>query len=237
MTQYLLRLDDASDYMDTEKWGRMTELLDRYAIKPIFGIIPQNRDEVLVSRYTQNSRFWGWVHQRIAEGWTPAMHGYEHRYVTEDGGLNPIQKRSEFAGLPYEDQRKKIAAGYAILQEHGIAPEIFFAPSHTFDENTLRALQAMTPIRVISDTIACDIYKSGDFWFIPQQSGLVRRLPLRAVTFCYHPNTMNDGEFGKLEKFLDKQKSMFVSFSKQNLQYHTLGIFDYFLRQIYFLFH
>lgn len=44
MSQYLLRMDDASDYMDAEKWQRMEELLDRYGIKPLVGVIPDNRD-------------------------------------------------------------------------------------------------------------------------------------------------------------------------------------------------
>ena len=29
MSQYILRLDDASDYMDTEKWQRMEDMLDK----------------------------------------------------------------------------------------------------------------------------------------------------------------------------------------------------------------
>lgn len=42
MSQYILRLDDASDYMDVKKWQRMEELLDRHGIKPLVGIIPDN---------------------------------------------------------------------------------------------------------------------------------------------------------------------------------------------------
>jgi hypothetical protein len=40
MNNYILRLDDASDYMDLEKWTRVESLVDKYGIKPIFGIIP-----------------------------------------------------------------------------------------------------------------------------------------------------------------------------------------------------
>ena len=142
MSNYILRLDDASDYMDIEKWMRMERLLDKYQIKPIFGIIPKNGDESLVSKYQQNPEFWSLMHSWIDKGWIPAMHGYEHRYVTEDGGINPVNKRSEFAGLPYEEQAEKIRKGYQILDQHGIKPEIFFAPSHTFDKNTLKGIKA-----------------------------------------------------------------------------------------------
>ena len=30
-----MRLDDASEYMDVEKWQRMENLLDKYGIKPM----------------------------------------------------------------------------------------------------------------------------------------------------------------------------------------------------------
>ena len=51
---YLIRLDDASEYMDLEKWTRISNLLDKYGIKPIFGIIPNNRDDTLISKYRYN---------------------------------------------------------------------------------------------------------------------------------------------------------------------------------------
>ena len=209
MRQYILRLDDASDYMDLEKWRRMEKLLDKYGVKPLFGIIPKNADESLVSKYERNPHFWSLMHSWIDKGWTPAMHGYEHRYVTKDGGINPVNKRSEFAGLPYEEQAEKIRKGYQILVEHGIKPDIFFAPSHTFDENTLKAIKNETPIRIISDTVAWDVYKKDDFWFIPQQSGSVRKLPFQTITFCYHPNTIKDADVLRLESFISKGKDCF----------------------------
>lgn len=235
MGQYILRLDDASDYMDLEKWGRMEVLLDKYGIKPIFGIIPKNADESLVTKYEQNPEFWSLMHSWIDKGWTPAMHGYEHRYVTTDGGINPVNKRSEFAGLPYEDQAEKIRNGYKILVEHDIKPDIFFAPSHTFDENTLKAIKSETPIRIISDTVAWDVYKEGDFWFIPQQSGSVRKLPFKTVTFCYHPNTMNDGAFEGLEQFLRTYAKDFIRFDPTNLKPRNYTLADKALRWLYFI--
>ena len=55
MRTYLIRLDDASEYMDLDKWSRMEELLDKYNIKPIFGIIPDNQDPKLV--YFESEEF------------------------------------------------------------------------------------------------------------------------------------------------------------------------------------
>ena len=230
MRKYILRLDDASDYMDMEKWEYMTKLLDQYDVKPIFGIIPKNQDIVFLEKYKKNDSFWDWVHRRIEDGWIPAMHGYEHRYESKDSA----GRKSEFAELPYKMQRDKIEVGYAILREHGVAPKIFFAPSHTFDENTLRALQDVTPIRIISDTIAYDVYKKGDFWFVPQQSWRVSWQPFPLVTFCYHPNTTSEREFEKLRKALPKYKKYFVRFRKELLKNRDLNCIDRGLRTMYF---
>ena len=78
----------------------------------------------------------------------------------------------------------------------------------------MKALKEKTNIRVISDTIANDVYKKGDFWFIPQQSGGVRELPLKIVTFCYHPNVMEDKDFVVLEKFLQEHKNDFICYEE-----------------------
>lgn len=233
MAHYIMRLDDASDHMDIQKWSYMEELLDKYKIKPIVGVIPDNKDKSLVSKYGYNQYFWNLVHTWIAKEWTLAMHGYEHRYVSKDGGINPVHKRSEFAGVSYEEQAEKIRKGYQIFRSQGISPEIFFAPSHTFDKKTLQAISAETPIRVISDTVARDIYKDGEFWFIPQQSGLARTLPFKIVTFCYHPNTMNSELYKGLEKFLANNQRNFIPYSNKLLKDRKKDILDKMLQKMY----
>lgn len=237
MARYIMRLDDASDYMDIEKWNRMEQLLDKYGIKPIFGIIPENHDESLRGKYQRDPKFWEKMHAWEAKGWTPAMHGFEHKYVTDQGGINPVNKRSEFAGLSYEEQADKIERGWKTLNDYGFHPEIFFAPSHTFDENTLKALKDKTTIRVISDTIANDVYKRDEFWFIPQQSGSVRKLPFKTVTFCYHPNTMTDKSFEVLEAFFQQQKDNFVAYTRKLLSSRAYSVTDNILKTIYMMRH
>lgn len=234
LSKYILRLDDASEYMDIKKWTQMELLLDQYNIKPIFGIIPDNRDSSIIEKYEKDLDFWEKMKIWESKGWIPAMHGCEHKYVTNQGGINPVNKRSEFAGLPYSVQAEKIERGWKILGEHQFTPEIFFAPSHTFDENTLRALKEKTSIRIVSDTIAGDIYKENDFWFIPQQSGSVRKLPFKVVTFCYHPNTMKMDNFKNLEKFLQVNRERFVSYAELELKNRRLSLYDKMLRKIYF---
>ena len=211
------------------------EIFDKYEVKPVFGIIPDNKDESLTGAYERDELFWDKMIQWIELGWSPALHGFEHRYVTECGGINPVNSRSEFAGLTYEEQCGKIEKGYEILKNHRIIPEIFFAPSHTFDENTLKALKEKTDIRVVSDTIANDVYKKGDFWFIPQQSGTVRELPFKIVTFCYHPNMMKDKDYKVLEDFLKSHKDKFVCYHSNLLINRKLGLKDFLLRKMYFM--
>jgi len=59
------------------------------------------------------------------------------------------------------------------LENNDLEPKVFFAPSHTFDANTLEALRLESNIGVICDTIANNVYTLNAFYFIPQQTGEV----------------------------------------------------------------
>ena len=231
---YVIRLDDASDYNNLSNWNRMEKILNSYSIKPIVGVIPNNQDPSMVKAYKKNNDFWKKVKQWQNSGWIIAMHGYNHVYITDDGGINPIQKRSEFAGVSLKKQEDKIKNGIEIFKSKGIIPDAFFAPSHTFDENTLLALKKNSDIRIISDTIANDIYFENDFYFLPQQSGMVRKLPFKFVTFCYHPNTMRDNDFDELENFIKENRNKFNSLDIKNLTKRNKNILDKFLSLLYF---
>ena len=220
MAKYILRLDDACEKRNVDNWNRMEELLDKYGIKPLVGIIPHCEDPMM-DAYEVDSDFWHRVNNWMAKGWTIALHGYNHVYSTECGGINPVNRRSEFAGEPLCIQKEKIKKGIAIMREHDIEPKVFFAPSHTFDENTLRALKDESNIRVISDTIAWDSYVKNDFIFVPQQSGTVRKLPFKTTTFCYHPNTMTEKEFEILNAFLLNNAQSFMPFSANSKREYT----------------
>lgn len=232
MKKYIIRLDDAAEKMDLIKWQRIEELLDKFDIKPIVGVIPNCKDSEM-DKFQYDDNFWCKVKRWENKGWLIAMHGYEHLYVSNSKGINPIHNRSEFAGLPYNIQEHKIKSGYEIFLSKRIEPKIFFAPSHTFDENTLLALKNNTNIRIVSDTIAFDIYRKNDFIFIPQQSGKVRRLPFKCVTFCYHPNLMSENDFIELEKFISLNRKYFMYEINLNVK-RKYTIFDKLLSKIYF---
>ena len=235
-TKYLIRLDDACPTMNTELWGRMESLLDKYQVKPMVGVIPHNEDPKLQIE-PDNPDFWQVVNNWEKKGWTIAMHGYNHVYSSKDGGVNPMWNKSEFAGHTLECQRDKICKGVAIMRSYGLDPQYFFAPSHTFDNNTLIALKKETNIRIISDTIARKPYKQDDFIFIPLQSGHPIKLPFGGIlTICYHPNTMRDESFVSLEKFLKGEKGSFLAFEQLELEnLKGKSIFDAILSSLYFI--
>ena len=209
MRHYIIRLDDASEYMDVAKWESVADVIKKHGVKPIFGIIPNNSDSKMVGAYRFNESFWGLANQWIEQGWIPALHGYDHHYISNQGGINPVNNYSEFAGVSFEEQSRKIREGYNILSSHGIQPEIFFAPAHTYDENTISALKNETPIRCISDTVAWSVYKKDDIVYIPLLAGRIRNIPIKTATFCYHPNTMTEKDIDKLDKDLTRYAALF----------------------------
>lgn len=206
---YLIRLDDASDHMHIENWTRMERMLDKNGIQPLVGVIPVNRDPMLL-QFPEDSLFWEKAKHWQERGWRIALHGYEHVYSTNCGGINPVHDKSEFAGHTLEEQRRKIGEGFRVLRDKGLKPDVFFAPSHTFDENTLEAPRLETDVRMISDTVANDTYHRNGFTFIPQQAGRVRELPFKLTTICLHPNFTTEREFAEMEAFFKAHQGEFL---------------------------
>lgn len=233
MAQYILRLDDAAPHADWTKWDRMEILLNKYKIKPLVGVIPDCKDPD-INVHRENDNFWEKVRRWEEEGWTIAMHGYNHVYTTNGGGINPVNHKSEFADVPLEIQSEKIRKGISIFRKHQIEPEVFFAPSHTMDINTIEALKIESRIRIISDTIADRPYSKYGMTFVPQQSGRARKLPFQLVTFCYHPNVMTENDFLYLDTFLNTHRKKFIGFPLEKTKRRET-IYDRTLRKLYFL--
>lgn len=214
MNKYLIRLDDACPTMDSAKWQRIEKILDKFGIRPMVGIIPYNEDPKQQID-SEDCMFWNKVHNWINKKWAIALHGYNHCYISDKGleGINPLWARSEFSGLPLEIQKEKIRKGVNILRKHGIDPQYFFAPSHTFDKNTLVALKEESNIRIISDTIAIKPYQLDGFTIIPQIGGHCTVMKIPGVwTFCLHPSMMNENSFIATENFLLHHVNEFISF-------------------------
>lgn len=230
--KYFLRLDDACERRNIYNWNRIEKLLDKHNIKPLVGVIPYCKDSNFME-YNYDDSFWERVKKWMRKDWEIALHGFDHVCITESGGVNPVNYRSEFAAVPLELQKEKIRLGLDIFKSHDIYPKVFFAPSHTFDENTITALLECSDIRFVSDTIAYSSYNYRGITFIPQQSGKVRFLPFNIVTFCYHPNTMVESDFKLLDSFLSKYNSFFCKFELVETT-RQLNVFDNLLKKLYF---
>ena len=236
ITTYYVRLDDASPFMDSDKWTRVTQILDSYGIAPLIGIIPENADPK-TKPCKEDLNFWAKARDWQKRGYSLALHGFNHCYSTDSGGLNPLFPRSEFAGNPYDIQYQKISEGYAKLKSERIEPKLFFAPSHTFDRTTLQVLKASTPIRTVCDTMAFAPYRNGDFTFIPAQLGSFRKIPLPGRwIFCFHPNTMDDKSISAFKDFISRYHDRFRSFSELPITVKKrASVFDKLLRRAYFI--
>lgn len=231
---YLIRLDDAAEWMNKKNWVRIEFLLDKYNIKPIVGVIPDIKDKEIINKVDRIANFWDLVHEWENKNWAIAMHGNNHTFETMDGGINPVNNYSEFAGLDYNSQSKKIKNALNVFSENNIKPDIFFAPAHTFDENTLLALYKNTDIRIISDTVASNIYFSKHFYFFPQQTGKLRKIPCKIVTACYHPNNMVNADFIELEKFIKNNQNKITNIKDCSLIKRKKKLYDRFLNFLYF---
>lgn len=184
--QYLIRFDDICPTIAWHLWDSVEEVLEVYDVKPIMAVIPDNQDPNLRLGPAAPD-FWCRVRRWQKRGWAIGLHGYQHRYTTERRGVVGLNRYSEFAGLPYDEQFRMLKAGLAIFQRENINADIWVAPAHTFDMTTLRALKALG-ISTISDGHNPWPYVDSDgiFW-VPQQLGSFRSLPFGVWTICVHP--------------------------------------------------
>lgn len=237
MIKYLVRLDDACPTMDAHKWMKIENILDMYHVKPMVGIIPANADPNIKIEKA-DADFWCKALIWQKKGWAIALHGFDHCYISKKSGINPLWNRSEFAGVPLVVQKEKICKGYETLSSKGLNVKYFFAPSHTYDYNTLEALKNCSPIRIVSDTIAFRPYKQGEFVFVPQQFGHFMTPKLSGIwTFCFHPNTMTDEQIRMFADFIEKHANKFTSFTDLHLEKveRKKGILDRCFSWLYFL--
>lgn len=230
-------MDDACPTMDWDKWRRFERILDDSKIKPLVGVIPNNKDSLQI-KDAPNLSFWSVVKGWEQKGWQIALHGNHHTYSQLNGnkGLNPINSFSEFVGKSLCDQKALLKNAWETFLDNDIEPKYFFAPAHTFDENTLVAIKEETNIRIVSDMIASNPYVDGDFAFIPCQMGYFRKMKIPGTyTACYHPSEMRDFDFYELEKFINENREKFINFGDLGLNgLKSLSWYDLILRNSYF---
>lgn len=197
MLKYIIRLDDACPNMRKDNWEKVERLLDKYNIKPIVGIIPNCKDKEF-EKYKIIENFWDdYALKWQQKDWIIAQHGLNHNL---DENI-----RTEYVGKDYEEQKDNLIQGNKILKEHHIHPICFFAPAHTFDDNTIKACVDLQYFSFISDGVAIYPYNYKNMFFMPNIFDTPHKiLPFGIYTFVFHPNNMRDSDYEYLEKFIIK---------------------------------
>ena len=203
MIKYFFRLDDIASNMNWDNFNSALEIFKRNNIKPLIAVIPDVKDPKLLN-YPINQNFWSIVKELKGNGWIIAQHGYQH-LVGGEGGVLQIHKSGEFGGLSLEKQEIMIKGGWKIMEAQTITPDVFVAPRHSFDKNTLKALK-QNNFHFISDGIALWPFKKWDLVWLPQILWRPRKGMFGLVTAALHTNTMNQEDFKNLEKFMEKNR-------------------------------
>lgn len=205
-----VRMDDITPGMDWEKFRRFEKILDTYRIQPLIGVVPDNRDKDLRKVPVDKEEelyFWEQVKEWQKKGWNIALHGFQHVYTEKKGGCFPLNRFSEFAGLSFQRQKKMLEAGDGIFAAHGIETDIFMAPAHSYDRNTLRALKELGYTK-ITDGFGLRPYEKGGITFYPISFRLNSSLKRKkgVTTVVIHTNTMEDSDFERCRGLFETKK-------------------------------
>jgi predicted deacetylase len=206
--RYLIRFDDICSTMNWPMWGRVETLLMEREIRPIVAVVPDNRDPNLDSGSPRDD-FWDRVRDWQRRGWSIGWHGFQHVYESADAGLVGINRRSEFAGIPRGEQHRKLGSAHEIFSRHRVVPDLWVAPGHSFDRNTIELLRSFG-VDVISDGFyARPVLTLGALW-IPQQLWNLRRMPYGLWTVCHHVNRWSDEDLLRFERGIARFKARIV---------------------------
>jgi len=208
--KYILRFDDINPEMAWSRFIPLKQKLEKVGIVSILGVIPDCFDQTIMVE-KRNSNFFDLVRGWKNYGDTIAQHGTHHIYSTSSAGILKINNRSEFAGLPYNEQLNLIKKGKKILEDEECWQPFFMAPSHSFDKNTLAALSSLG-FESITDGYGIFPYRINDITLVPQLfSKPIKFLP-GIQTLCIHINSMNQKQILTLESFVINNKNKFLNY-------------------------
>jgi len=195
------RLDDITPGMNQKNFHRFEQIFSSRGIRPMLGIVPCNEDPKLIVDEISDD-FWNDMRRLQDDGWPIAQHGYKHVYSNECSGILQANPFSEFAGVDYERQREMVFNGKEILESHGLRPDYFMAPGHTFDENTLKALVANGIFSITDGYTNVPYIREGVVFYPCTLSDA--KVPNGVDTVCIHLNNWDDSDFAQFEEFLDE---------------------------------
>ncbi len=211
--QYLIRFDDICPTMNWTVWEEIEAALIASDVRPLLAVVPANEDRTLMVAPPAKD-FWARVRGWQERGWAIGLHGYQHRYVTHEGGLVPLNHRSEFAGVPAHEQADKLRRAVEIFRREGIRPDAWIAPGHSFDGATLAALPAVG-IEIVSDGFFLSAHRdpAGMLW-IPQQLWGFHYRPMGLWTVCFHLNGWTTADLTRFRRDLAAYRARIVSLAE-----------------------
>lgn len=108
-----------------------------------------------------------------------------------------------------------IEEGKKILEEKGIRTDIFMAPGHTFDRNTLKALRECG-FRYLTDGFGKAPYSREGLTFLPISSRKKDCFKDREgyTTLVIHANGMSEAEISWYERMLAEYPDRFISYGQ-----------------------
>lgn len=209
-----VRMDDITPDMNWENFYFFQSLFEEVGIKPLLGIVPENRDENLKWE-APHKDFYQVMEKLEKKGYSFAMHGCYHLYTTKSGGIFPLNHFSEFAGLPYEKQKEMLAFGKEKLKEYGIKTDIFMAPAHAYDKNTLRALKELG-LTKMTDGFGKRPYIRHGITFYPISFRLNGSLKQKTgmSTMVIHANTVTETDKKRYQKIFRQYGKDMISYSE-----------------------
>ena len=213
-TGILIRLDDIAENMNWDLMEKSELLFEEYGIKPILGVIPNNKDNELLS-YSKKNNFWEQVRNWRDKGWEIAMHGYTHVYdkICKNEDYFNYGGGSEFCGHTLETQISRIKNGLQKFKNEKIKIRSFFAPNHTYDKNTFIALKNFR-INEVIDGYGLMPYIENDIKFIPQLFYKVFLFPFGIQTTQIHLNYWKQKDFDDFERFIKKNSNKIITYDQ-----------------------
>lgn len=207
-----VRMDDITPDMNWENFRFFQDLFEEAGITPLLGIVPECRDEGL-SCGAPCENFYEEMRALQQKGYCLAMHGCYHVYSTKKSGMFPLNNFSEFAGVSYTEQKKMLAAGKEKLERNGITTDIFMAPAHSYDNNTLKALKELGFAKM-TDGFGKRPYHYKGMDFYPISFRLNRSLKRKDgyTTMVLHANTITNND-------KERYKVIFKEYGKDMISY------------------
>ena len=161
----------------------------------MLGVIP-NIEDIELKKFKKKENFWDQIRKWDKKKWEISMHGYTHIYDSETKKKDYFNYggKSEFFGHSYDEQFYRINNSLKIFKKENIKIRSFFAPNHTYDKNTFKALKDNGILKIIDGYGIMPHTKNG-IKFIPQLFYKLYMLPFGIQSTQIHINYWNEKDF------------------------------------------